>query len=97
MTEEELNKVAKYFPDDWKDLARELKVNVEKVKAAHKHEPQEHPHDMLKLWIRRNGTAATVRLLCRALLDVEHRLAAEMVFPDASKRLLRESTTSLPL
>ena len=97
VTEEELNDVAKYFPNDWKDLARKLKVDVKIVEAAHKHEPQEHLHYMLKLWIRHNGTAATVKLRCRALLDVKHRLAADMVFPDASKRLMRESTATLPL
>ena len=49
VTDEELKKVAKYFPGDGKDLARELKVDVKIVEAANKREPQEHPHNMLKL------------------------------------------------
>ena len=93
ITEEELDRLAPFLPDHWKSLARKLKVSVEHVETTHRHEPREHPYNMLKEWRCSYGSDATVRVLCTALCAVGRRLAAETVFPDEFKRLKIESTS----
>ena len=85
VTEKELHKLAVFLPDCWKSLSRELpgqKEDVAVVERKCKDDPKELPYCMLKEWHNRNGSRATVRDLCTALISqsVGHRRAAEETF-----------------
>ncbi|XP_065833983.1 uncharacterized protein [Oscarella lobularis] len=85
VTEEELQKLAPYLTEHWKALARKLKINKDYtvvVERKNRWDSSDCPHDILHRWLDQNGSCATVRRLCIALIDksVCQRNAAEEVY-----------------
>ena len=96
MTYEELQRLAPYLIGQWKDVSRRLpgeKESEEALEIMHRSNPKELVYSMLHSWHIRNGSDATVRSICEALLKrpVIHRLAAEEVFGvGVVKQVLRD-------
>ena len=83
VTEEELNKLTPFLFTYWKALSRHLpgkKDIVELLEKKHVNEPGECPLAMLMDWYNRNGSDATVKIICNALIEVGHKRSAEIVF-----------------
>ena len=99
----ELQDLAPYLAKAWITLARTLpgmKVDTDVVQRENQLDPGNCPYDMLRGWLERNGSDATVRRLCTALLDkkVGQRNAAEEVYgEDAVKQVISEVLTPLSI
>ena len=96
MTDEELQNLAPQLIDRWKDVARRLpgeKESEAALEMKHRSNPKELVYSMLHNWHILNGSDATVKSICKALLKrpVIHRLAAEEIFGvSAVKKVLRD-------
>ena len=96
MTDEELQKLAPKLIDQWKEVSRRLtgeKESEAALEMKHRSNPKELVYSMLNSWHILNGSDATVKSICKALLKrpVIHRLAAEEVFGvSAVKKVLRD-------
>ena len=87
MTDEELQRLAPFLIDQWKDVAhRLLGGRLTAFEWMHtqtdRSDPKERVYSMLNNWHIVNGSDATVKSICSALVQrpVIHRLAAEEVF-----------------
>ena len=85
VTDEELQRLAPFLIDSWKELSRRLpgeKETEAALEEKNKGNPKERVYSMLNSWHILNGSRATVRRICVALVKrpVIHRLAAEEVF-----------------
>ena len=96
MTDEELEQLAPKLIDQWKDVACRLpgeKESVAALEEKYRGNPNERVYSMLNSCHICNGSDATVKSICKALLKrpVIHRLAAEEVFGvSAVKQVLRD-------
>ncbi|XP_065842810.1 desmoplakin-B-like isoform X2 [Oscarella lobularis] len=96
VTDEELQQLAPKLIDQWKEVSRRLpgeKESEAALEIKHRSNPKELVYSMLNSWHILNGSDATVKSICKALLKrpVIHRLAAEEVFGiSAVKHVLRD-------
>ena len=90
MTDEELRRLVPYLIEDkWKELSTRLEtiqtkseIHRETLELSQWSDPDGCVYSMLNKWHIRNGSDATVKSICSALVrrPVIHRLAAEEVF-----------------
>ena len=85
MKDEELQRLAPFLIGQWKEVSRRLPGDKESEAALeikHRFDPKELVYSMLSSWHKCNGSSATVRCICVALVKrpAIHRLAAEEVF-----------------
>ena len=66
-------------PNDWKKVARKLKIHGPKITAIHKENEEfyEKIYQMLLKWKEANGSAATWKKLYKALIDADLKELAE--------------------
>ena len=66
-------------PNDWKKVAKQLKIPDPKITAIHKQyeEFYEKIRQMLRKWKQANGSAATWKKLNQALIDADLKDLAE--------------------
>ena len=85
VTDEELEQLARQLIDQWKEVSRRLpgeKENEAALEEKYRGNPKERVYSMLNSWHILNGSDATVRSICEALVKrpAIHRKAAEKVF-----------------
>ena len=96
MTDEELRRLIPFLIEDkWKELSRRLESEdpIESLELSHWNDPNECVYSILNNWHIYNGSSATVRCICVALVKrpVIHRLAAEEIFGvSAVEKILHE-------
>ena len=71
-TEDELEDLSEKIPDHWKKLGRRLAFDEAELRVFHKDNETiaEKAYAMLIAWKRREGLAATYRVLNKALCDI---------------------------
>ena len=85
VSDEDLHRLAPEIIGEWKEVRRRLpgeKESVEALEMKHRSDPNYLVYTMLHSWHKCNGSDATVRSICEALVKrpVINRKAAENVF-----------------
>ena len=83
MTEKQCNNLGELISLNWQDVARKLSFSMQDIKGIEaKYAPNlcEQSIEMLHRWLNRNGSKATVFILCKTLISSDARNHAESVF-----------------
>ena len=94
MTRDQCNALAKLISKNWQDVARKLSFSeqdINSIKVGNPQNPADESLEMLHQWLDREGSEATVSILCKALIASKARDHAESVFGDKLVTLLVKS------
>ena len=83
MTQEQCNDLGKLILPNWQDVARKLLFSMQDIKGIEAKYAQnlcDQSIEMLHRWLNRNGSKATVFILCKTLISSDARNHAESVF-----------------